>query len=197
MYLWLLRMGINHTSHFGDITLPVAASDYGLYWFDYKAGYDTMFAEFGWNYSRAINVGLVRGAATVQDKEWGVSGAKYVIVFDSNDNWTDGILLPEHFEAMQKFWNYVQANPQAESSSMDRVAYVLPDEYAYGFRGHNEKIWGLFPLDDFTRTLYEGLTNAIDQFGDQLDIIYNDPAFPNYTSLYGQLVFWNGTVITQ
>ena len=27
-------------------------SDYALYWFDYKAGYDTVFAEFGWNYSR-------------------------------------------------------------------------------------------------------------------------------------------------
>ena len=46
-------------------------SDYALYWFDYKAGYDTLFAQFGWNYSRQLNVALCRGAATVQSKDWG------------------------------------------------------------------------------------------------------------------------------
>ena len=43
-------------------------SDYALYWFDYKAGYDVVFAEFGWNYSRQLNIALNRGAATVQNK---------------------------------------------------------------------------------------------------------------------------------
>ncbi len=36
-------------------------ADYALYWFDYLAGYDVVLAEFGWNYSRQINVAQVRG----------------------------------------------------------------------------------------------------------------------------------------
>ncbi len=51
---------------------PLFTSDYALYWFDYKAGQDTVFAEFGWNYSRQINVALNRGAAQAQSKDWGV-----------------------------------------------------------------------------------------------------------------------------
>jgi len=51
---------------------PLFTSDYALYWFDYKAGQDVVFAEFGWNYSRQINVALNRGAAQAQGKEWGV-----------------------------------------------------------------------------------------------------------------------------
>jgi len=43
----------------GNLTL--VTSDYALYWFDYKAGYDVVFAEFGWNYSRQLNVALDRG----------------------------------------------------------------------------------------------------------------------------------------
>ena len=47
-------------------------SDYAFYWYDYQAGYDTVFAEFGANYSRQINVALCRGAATAMGKDWGV-----------------------------------------------------------------------------------------------------------------------------
>jgi len=97
-------------------------SDYALYWFDYKAGYDTVFAEFGWNYSRQLNIALCRGAATAQNKDWGVmitwtyteppylesgpelyndmvlayqNGAKYIIVFDTDENYNGDILQQE------------------------------------------------------------------------------------------------------
>src|SRR3972149_3720688 len=46
-------------------------SDYALYWFDYLAGYDVIFVELGWNHSRPEHIGLCRGAATAQEKEWG------------------------------------------------------------------------------------------------------------------------------
>ncbi len=226
----ILHMGITRSSQYGSVTLPIFTSDYALYWFDYKAGYDTLYAELGWNYSRAINVDCVRGAANVQNKTWGAmitwtytqppyiesgpqlyadmkyaydSGAKYIVVFDSNANWTDGILQPEHLEAMQQFWNYMKSNPQNESSSVDRVAYVLPDAFAYGFRGFvNEtvsvdKIWGLFPADNSTFLLCIDLNNAINQHGNNLDIIYDDAAFPNYAAAYRQLIFWNGTTLSR
>ncbi len=47
-------------------------SDYALYWYDYEAGYDTVFAEFALSYNRTLNIDLCRGAATVQNKDWGV-----------------------------------------------------------------------------------------------------------------------------
>ena len=90
----------------------VVTADYGLYWFDYKAGYDSVLAEFGWNNSREQQVALVRGAAKANSKDWGTvvtwtysnftgspyiesgpelymdlmlaydNGAKYAVVFD-------------------------------------------------------------------------------------------------------------------
>ncbi len=85
-------------------------SDYALYWFDYKAGYDVVLAELGGdNASRQLPISLCRGAATAQGKDWGImvttrdyngtilesgpelyddlvlgynSGAKYAVVFD-------------------------------------------------------------------------------------------------------------------
>lgn len=48
-------------------------SDYGLYWFDYKAGYDMVLTEFGGNNgSRQLPISLCRGAAASQNKDWGI-----------------------------------------------------------------------------------------------------------------------------
>ena len=163
---------------FGNVTFPYAASDftlftsdYALYWFDYLAGYDVVFAEFGWNYSRQLNVALCRGAATVQNKEWGVmitwtynhpphiesgpelyddmvlayeNGAKYILVFDTNKNYTESILEEEHFEALEQFWQYAQDNPRNKIQLEKRVAFILPKDFGYGFRGPDDKIWGLW-----------------------------------------------------
>jgi hypothetical protein len=201
--------------------VPLFSSDYALYWFDYKGGYDALFAEFGWNYSRQLNVALCRGAATVQGKEWGImitwtythppyiesgeqlyndmqlaydNGAKYIIVFDCNEEYTQGILQEEHLQAMQQFWKYAQANPRTNSSSSDRTAFVLPDDYGYGFRGPQDKIWG-WPADNFTTQLCINLYSAMQQYGSKLDIIYDDQAFANYTSFYAKTLFWNGTIL--
>ena len=94
----------------------VMTADYGLYWWDYKAGYDTVFAEFGWGNNHQLAIDLCRGAATVQNKDWGAiicwenqrtdmagslengtalyddltlaydNGAKYAIIFDYAGN---------------------------------------------------------------------------------------------------------------
>ena len=106
--------------------ISILTSDYGLYWFDYKAGYDTILAEFAWNHSRPLHVGLCRGAATVQGMEWGAmitwtyidrepylvsgpelyedlvvayhNGAKYAVVFDHPDtNYSEYGILAEKY----------------------------------------------------------------------------------------------------
>ncbi len=114
---------------------PLFTSDYALYWFDYKGGYDGVFAEFGWNYSRQINVALCRGAAPCRTKMgrnnhfhlhyprtwsqgqtlrrlslWYNNGAKYIIVLDTNENWTAGA-LQKNIQALQDFWQYATSHP--------------------------------------------------------------------------------------
>ena len=120
--------------------ITIFTSDYALYWFDYLAGYDVLLAQFGWNHTLAQDIALVRGAAQLQNKDWGAiitwkyteepyldngtaiynqtlmayeAGAKYVIIFNYpkiSDN-PYGIMTDEHFEALEKFWNDVMTVP--------------------------------------------------------------------------------------
>ena len=214
---------LNHTIEelLGARDLPLFTSDYALYWFDYKAGYDVIFAEFGWNYSRHLNVALCRGAANVQNKEWGVmitwtytqppylesgnelyadlvlayeNGAKYILVFDANENYTHSILKEEHLDAIKRFWQYATDNPRANEQTIDRVAYVLPKDYAYGFRGPNDKIWGLWEADDFSLEITTEVGDLLDRYQNRLDMIYDDGLKTNSSYGYSELIFWNGTV---
>jgi len=203
-----------------DISL--FTSDYALYWFDYKAGYDVLLAQFGWNYSRQLNVGLCRGAATAQDKDWGAiitwtytqppyietdqelyndlllaydNGAKYIAVFNSNKNYSDGILNQEHLDALKQFWQYTQTNPRKLSPINERTAYMLPKDYAYGFRGPNDKIWGLWEADDLSVPISINLGSLLEQYGSKLDIIYEDYLQMGSSQHYNKLINWNDTTI--
>jgi hypothetical protein len=207
------------TGHYSDsIDHPLFTSDYALYWFDYKAGYDVVLAQLGWNYSRQLNIALCRGAATIQNKDWGViitwtyteppyiesgkelyndmvlayeNGAKYVVVFDSNDGWTAGILQQEHLDALREFWQYVKANPRTGEPKNDRVAYVLPKDYAIGLRGPEDRIWGLWEADELSEPICFNLNLLMEQYGTKLDIIYDDGLMPENSTQYGNLIYWN------
>ena len=211
------------TLHPAPTDFHLFTADYALYWFDYKAGYDVVLAEFGWNYSRQLNVALCRGAATALNREWGVivtwtyetppyiesgdqlyqdliiayeNGAKYILVFDSNREYTEGILQHEHFDALKRFWQYKENNPrnsnQNSNQNSNRIAYVLPKDYAYGFRGPNDKIWGLWEADDFSLEISRNLGILLTQYENMLDIIYDDEIALDAT--YGKYIFWNNTV---
>ena len=210
-------------SYTNSTKYPLFTSDYALYWFDYKGGYDTIFAEFGWNYSRQLNIALCRGAATMQGKDWGAiitwtyteppylesseelfndlllayeNGAKYIIVFNSNENYTHGVLEPDQLQALRVFWHYVQNNPRTSFPASDRVAYVLPKDYAYGFRGPNDKIWGFWEADAFSNQICQNLGSLIEEYGFRLDVIYDEGLENNSTCGYSQLILWNGTSVT-
>jgi hypothetical protein len=200
---------------------PLVTSDYVLYDFDYKAGYDAVFAEFGWNHSRPLNVALCRGAASMQNKDWGAmitwtydnppyieswqelyddmvyayqNGAKYILVFDYPENSTFGILTEHHFTAMKQFWQYVQDNPRTTNKVEDRVAYVLPKDYGFGFRMANDNIWGLWSADNQSSKIWSDTNSLLEQYTDRLDIIYEDHVGQK-GALYEKLIFWNGTVL--
>jgi hypothetical protein len=203
----------------GNLTLYT--SDYALYWFDYKGGYDVVFAEFGWNYSRQLNVALCRGAATAQNKEWGAmitwtynnpphlesgvelykdlvlaydNGAKYILVFDSNENYTEGVLEEEHLEALEQFSNYTKNNPRTNGATSERVAYVLPTGYAYGFRGPNDKIWGIWEADPESYPISKNLGKLLEDYDSKLDVIYEDGVGSIGSTEYNRLFFFNETI---
>jgi hypothetical protein len=212
---------LNRFTRFRNITqFNLYTSDYGLYWFDYEAGYDTVFAQFGWNYSRQLNIAQVRGAANMHGKDWGAiitwtytqppylesgedlykdmvlayeNGAKFIILFDSNEGWTQSVLKQEHLDALKQFWQYAIDNPRQNTQPNDRVAYVLPKDYGYGFRGPNDTIWGFWEADNLTSKICSDLYNLLTQYDKRLDIIYDDGLEVNGTSGYSRLIFWNGT----
>ena len=198
---------------------PLFTSDYVLYWFVYKVGYDVLLAQFGWNYSRQLNVALVRGAATVQGKDWGVivswtydqppyiesgpklyedlvlayeNGAKYVVVFDSDKNYMQGILKEEHYQALRDFWQYRVEHPNGEYVNGDRVAFVLPKGYGYGFRGPDDKIWGLWESDALSFEISQKLGDLLEEYDKRLDVIYDDDL--EFDDTYSRYIFWNSTI---
>ena len=194
-------------------------SDYSLYWYDYEAGYDTVFAEFALYYNRTINIDLCRGAATVQNKDWGVmitnayttdpwmesgtdlykdmklaydNGAKYIIVFDSNADWTQNVLDPSQQLAIKQFWDYAKSNPRTIGPVSDRSAYVLPEDYAYGFRAPTlDSIWGLWPSDSLTLDVGMSMATLFKIFGNNLDIVYPDQLQKIESLGYQNVIFWN------
>lgn len=157
---------ITHTNSMIDAknkNIKTFTADYALYWWIYKAGYDTVFAELGWDMNPVQQIALCRGAANMQSKDWGAiivwksyeppylgsaqeiyddmvlaysGGAKYVVVFNYPtypESNPYGILSDEHFGAMAQFWSYVNANPVGDGGRAD-MALVLPEDYGWGMR---------------------------------------------------------------
>ena len=218
-YVSILRIIISHYKSAGN---AVFTADYGLYWFDYKVGYDAIFVEFGWNHSRPLHIALCRGAAEAYNKDWGAiitwestddpyiespeelyddmvlaykTGAKYVVVFDYPKIEPYGILTEKHLEKIKDFWNYVQSNPQDHGVIQGEAAYVLPQDYGFGFRNPTDNIWGLWSANNLSEKVWVDANTLIDQYGSRLNIAYNDPAVMDAVkNRYDKLFFWNETI---
>ena len=199
-------------------------SDYALYWFDYLAGYDAVFVELGWNHSRPQQIGLGRGAANVQDKEWGAiitwtyqhppylgngteiledmktayrAGAKYLIVFNFPHNQTNpyGILEKEHFDAMESFWEMTRS-PQQDSLEKVKAeaAFVLPKDYGWGMRRLDDNIW--FPEwgSDNRSPLIWENINKLIERHDLKLDIIYDDPRFGFEEKYSNIHFWNDQI---
>ena len=203
-----------------DKGVPVFTSDFALYHYDYLAGYNTVFAELGWNNSRTREIALCRGAANMQKKDWGTiitwtynhppyignseeiyqdmitaynAGAKYVIVFNYPQYPADnqyGILTEEHFSVMKQFWDYSASNPRGTETA--EVAYILPKDYGWGMRHPDDKIWGIWDADEKSSIIWENLNKLETKYGLKLDIIYNDPRYNSKE--YYQVYLWDATI---
>ncbi|MCL5949886.1 MAG: hypothetical protein M1490_05355 [Candidatus Bathyarchaeota archaeon] len=208
------EVGLYGMKELKQLGISAFTADFGLQWFDYLAGYDGVFTEFGWNNSRPLQVAMVRGAATVQQKQWGIiitweymqspyiedgqkllndlmyaynEGAQYLIVFNYPQNVSQyGILKEEHFVALKQFWNYVHTKPP----SLDKVqaAIVLPQNYGWGFMSPNDRVWGIWPKDAAAQQVTETILYHINRVGANMDIVYNDTRF-DLKQYYDQLFF--------
>jgi hypothetical protein len=196
-------------------------SDYALYWWDYQCGYDVVLSQFGWNNSREQAIALLRGAAQLQNKSWGAimtwtydkepylengprlysdmllayeNGAKYVIVFNYptiTDN-IYGALRDEHFCALQQFWNKIKNQPNSSSYTAQNVL-VLPQNYGWGMRSPNDRIWGLWGPDEKSSQIWNATQTLLTRYFPNLDIVFQDPRFPlegNYTRVF----YWNSEI---
>jgi hypothetical protein len=215
----------NYSAYYRSPNLELFTSDYALYWYDYLLGYDVVFGEFVGNQSRQLTVALTRGAAKAMGKHWGTmitwkyseapfveeplqlfqdmvlayqNGAKYIIVFNGPANNTAttpyGILNQWHFLAMRLFWAYTKLSPTPKEYPADN-AYVLPKDYGFGFRGPNDKIWGVFPADALSPVIWNASNSLIKNYGIKIDIVYETKIDHTPINLpYEKLIYWNGTV---
>ena len=120
--------------------VPLFTADYALYWFDYKAGYNTVFVELGNNLppnSKIDQIALCRGAATAQNKDWGAivtlgtdvpnptpeNGSTVLsdmtMAYEAGAKYIlvfnyelngQGILTDEQFNAMKQFWDNIHGS---------------------------------------------------------------------------------------
>jgi len=152
--------GLNDLKHYNITTFT---SDYLLYWFDYLGGYDNLFAQLGWNESVNQQISLIRGAANMQNKDWGAfitwkyteapyldtgpniynqmetaynAGAKYILVFDlvfDPYNATDNPYGTMTDEHFQALQQFWNQVVTKQTPNSAKAQTVLVLPYDYGF----------------------------------------------------------------
>ncbi|MCL2643512.1 MAG: hypothetical protein FWD52_08425 [Candidatus Bathyarchaeota archaeon] len=204
-------------------SIQTFVSDYALYWWDYLGGYDVVFAQLGWNnWNNSVTqeIDLIKGAAHLQDKDWGViatwkypnapyldtgdeiynqlllayrAGAKYLVIFDypSIEGNPYGVLTADHFEALQKLWIDIN-NPTIKRVTKPEAVLVLPQNYGWGMRHVDDRIW-LWSADEHSPQIWNITQKLVKQYGINLDIVYDDPQFP-VTGKYNKIYYWNQTL---
>jgi hypothetical protein len=203
--------------------VPIVTSDYALHWFDYKAGFNVVFAELVSNNSIPQQIAQCRGGASSQGKDWGIiiawtynetpyiengpklyqdmvvsydAGARYVLIFNFPqypENNQYGILTEEHFSAMQKFWIYAKNHPREPTCSYSEAVFVLPKDYGWAMRQGNDTIWGLWPIDNSSIPIGTSIATLLGRYGSKLDIIYDDNII-KLIGKYPNIYYWNQTV---
>lgn len=203
-------------------SITTFTSDYALYWFDYLGGYDVMLAQLGWNDTLTKSIGLIRGAARMQNKPWGAiitwkydeppyldsgeevynqmlmayeTGAEYVAIFNYpliGDN-PYGLLRDEHFEALERFWNDAMVDQKVVHGAVKaEAALVLPINYGWGMRRPSDRNW-YWQSGERAQQIWKLSLPLISGYGLALDIVYDDPAFP-VAGKYEKVYYWNDSI---
>jgi hypothetical protein len=103
--------------------------------------------------------------------------------------------MQEHLDALKHFWQYTQQHPRTANLVNERTAYILPKDYAYGFRGPNDKIWGLWEADSLSAPMSIELGSLLQQYDSKLDIVYQDALGLSNAQEYKSVVYWNSSTL--
>jgi hypothetical protein len=124
------------------------------------------------------------------------SGAEYIVIFnyptypEENQYQT---MTNEHFEALERFWNDTVTNPDVvHGSTKVEAVLVLPNNYGWGMRNIEDKIWAFWGPDENSEQIWNISRQLLTQYGLRLDAVYDDPAFP-ITGKYQKIYYWNQT----
>jgi len=207
-----------------DVNITTLTADYGLYWWAYIGGYDVMLAELGWNGSVAQHIAQVKGAARLQNKEWGAmitwkytdvpflasakeiydqmlasyqAGAKYIMIFDyAKDEEGINTAAAMTDEHYMALYQFWQDIHTKEypDHSKAEAALILPHNYGWGMRNPNDTIWGFWPTDDKTEQIATNMGILLERYGTRLDIVFEDKAYPVTNARYERVYFWNQTL---
>jgi len=155
--------------HSQSPSADIFTSDYGLYWYDYQAGYNVVFDEMFGTQTDAQNLALVRDAADMQDKSWDVmiewasqspitlqtgsqmygeleqaykGDAEYAVVFNysPSDNGA-GTLQNEQYAALQRFWDDVVKNPGITNDVKGRMLWFCLTAAAMVWEAQTTRFW--------------------------------------------------------
>lgn len=187
-------------------------------------GYDTIFAQVGWNHTLEQDIALVRGAATLQNKSWGTiitwkydhppcldtarniynqmrtsydAGAEYIVLFNYPTYPEDnkyGVMTDAHFTALESFWKYIVQNP-AVVHGKTKAEAVLVLPKNYG--------WGMRNPEDTIWALWgpDEKSEQIWAISRQLLAQYGTALDIVYddpafpvTGRYQQIYYWNQTI---
>lgn len=222
---WFNQLLINNPGHIKlkNNGIKTFTSDYVLFWYDYQDGYDTVFAQVGWNHSLTQDIALVRGAATMQNKDWGAiiswkydvppyidtgenvynqmktvynAGAKYIVMFDlAFDNATDSPYgtMTDEHFAALEKFWTQDVANTSPNAIEAQAVLVLPKDYGWAMRHEQDRIWGFWGPDEKSPIIWKNLNKLLEQYGSRLDIIYEDPAFPIQGN-YSKVYYWNQTI---
>ena len=78
--------------------------------------------------------------------------------------------------ALKNFWAYIHQNPERQGSMKANVALVVPRDLGFGFRNAFDTIWGA-DGDSLSQAIWVDTNKYINQYGDRVDIVYNDHEF--------------------
>jgi hypothetical protein len=103
-------------------------------------------------------------------------------------------MTDEHYLALEQFWKDIN-NETYDDLSTPTAALVLPHNYGWGMRDHNDTIWGFWPTDEKTRQIATVMGALLAEHGAALDIVFEDAAYPIANVSYRHIYYWNTTDI--
>jgi len=124
------------------------------------------------------------------------AGAKYIVIFNyakDDEGNTAAAMIEEHYLALERLWKDIHSKPYTDLSKPE-AALVLPNNYGWGMRDHDDSIWGFWNTDEKTEQIAIIMGKLLARYGASLDIVFEDEAYPVSKSDYKVVYYWSQTL---